>query len=414
MKSNIYSVYYYVVSSGPGNVPRALKSKRYKARGASMSAVAAESSLSLVTKPACRDRTAYLSLLVQHNRSTGPKDSTFLARQGASKGIAVQLKLLLALVRSLRRVEQCRRDFVLLLGTGVPTLPAAVWKPLADEGVIQHATAPLITGVPSADKLEAWRLLQYSKIAVLDADMLVLESLDDLLRRPEDFTIAQHPYDLVQGRCGIPPARRGVGAFFILRPNEMDFSSLGMYLRSHDAWHLKHFSEQTALNCFFMNRSVTLPCNAIYDVGVSSHTRGSLQHKNCVKFSGFGRKACDGVADRVANQCLWNDVRRKALAVHFKGSKKPWRFDHRCASLTEGPLRLANRSIALSPHDDLIWDQAHHACMTRELRKRASYAHGGAVTRACCSASTLLQAAWHQMLGSYNVRASDIAIASQR
>ena len=107
---------------------------------------------------ACADE-AYASLLSVHSSHVGTR--TFLAdpghaHHGAKQKAAAkldpsfylgrdgdlrtrQVQLLLTLVRSLRRVERCRRDFVLMLGTAV-TLSAAHRAALEGEGVSFHAS----------------------------------------------------------------------------------------------------------------------------------------------------------------------------------------------------------------------------------------------------------------------------------
>ena len=58
------------------------------------------------------------------------------------------IQLLLVLHRSIRRVEQCRRDFLVLLGTGV-VLPAKERAALAREpGLRLVPTPPVFEGVP--------------------------------------------------------------------------------------------------------------------------------------------------------------------------------------------------------------------------------------------------------------------------
>ena len=88
---------------------------------------------------------------------------------GASeRALSKQLAMIVVLVRSLRAVEECRRD-VLLLGV-LPNL-TGVWRALLDElGVTLHPTRALVEGSPATDKLHAWRLTQYHRLLVLDSD----------------------------------------------------------------------------------------------------------------------------------------------------------------------------------------------------------------------------------------------------
>ena len=121
--------------------------------------------------PRCTDKTAYVTLMASHQSTVGP--STFLAKNGSFATVeakhARQVQLIVALVRSLRDVELCRRDFVLLLGTQVP-LSTVHLDALKQEGVLLHPTPPLIPGVPTADKLQAWKLTEYTQCLVLDVD----------------------------------------------------------------------------------------------------------------------------------------------------------------------------------------------------------------------------------------------------
>lgn len=292
--------------------------------------------------PPCGDGTAYASLLTEHLAGS---NSTYTAKHGSLKA---QLSLLIVLVRSVRRWERrCRRDFVLLLGSDVH-IPETAWSAFADEGVITHSTPPLFPGVPSADKLEAWRLTQYRKIAVLDSDLMALGPLDELFERDGNLTIANHVYDLAQGpACGVGPSRRGVAALFTLRPSDEEYGTLRRWLASRSAFELQHFSEQTALVCHFATRGGrhpaytpsrtahasaksarcplrplvsspamptvtagldTLPCSFLYDVGTPRHLLGNDGWKSCRRWTTYGHAACDAAARR-SRECTWRKVR---------------------------------------------------------------------------------------------------------
>ena len=164
---------------------------------------------------ACTDSSAYVSLLTVHENKAG-EWKTFLAKH-AKSGLITQVKLLRSLLRSLRRVELCRRDFVLLLGTAVQ-LPPAAEETLRGEGVIFHRVPPLKQGVPTLDKLHAWRLVSYSALLFIDADAMALQPLDQLFA-DQELVIAAHPYDMMQGACDLPLGRRAVTGLFMLRPS---------------------------------------------------------------------------------------------------------------------------------------------------------------------------------------------------
>ena len=76
----------------------------------------------------------------------------------------------------------------------------------------------------------------------------------------------RYAQDLVQAGCGLSLPRRGVGAFFLLRPAMATFDALLAFTATFSPHHLRHYSEQTAINCFFANRSRTLPCDFLFDV----------------------------------------------------------------------------------------------------------------------------------------------------
>eukprot|EP00966_Prymnesium_polylepis_P058419 1352853-Prymnesium_polylepis.1 len=127
-------------------------------------------------------------------------------------------------------------------------------------------TEALLPGVPSADKLAIFRLTEYDRVIFVDADVLVLRPLNALFAAREDFAVAHHPYDMVQAGCALPTRRRGVGALFAVRPSRSTFDALLRFTQSFSEHHLRHYSEQTALSCFFANRSRTLDCGFLFDL----------------------------------------------------------------------------------------------------------------------------------------------------
>jgi hypothetical protein len=141
-----------------------------------------------------------------------------------------QVSMLIVLLRSLRKVETCRRDFVVLLGTEIP-LSKEHQDLLTNEGMILHPTAPIIPGVPTADKLHVWRLTQYSQCVILDQDTMALRSIDEVFGGKGELTIAHHPYDHTQAQCGIPIGARGIAAMIVMRPNVATFDAMLAYLR---------------------------------------------------------------------------------------------------------------------------------------------------------------------------------------
>lgn len=62
--------------------------------------------------------------------------------------------------------------------------------------------------------------------------MLAIASVDDAFDLQEEFVIAAHPYDTVQGAaCGRPLQQRGVTGMFLLRPSLQTFDWLLENLR---------------------------------------------------------------------------------------------------------------------------------------------------------------------------------------
>jgi len=259
----------------------------------------------------------------------------------ASSKLSKQVHMLVALSRSLRLVELCRRDFIVLLGTQVQ-LRAKDLERLTQEGMLIHWVPPIIPGVPTADKLIAWTLTNYSRLAVMDSDMLFIRSIDALFDRQDELIIAHHPYDHLQAQCGVSLASRGVAALFILRPNLITYRELLRYLHRRFRPEQLLYADQTGLMCFFGNRSQTLPCGYVYDVALTSPEwlqkwmrkcrAFVVQHvrRNCLvdilgRCSQHARKdVCDATHAHVRAHCSWPGVATDVHAVHFKAISKPW------------------------------------------------------------------------------------------
>jgi len=223
---------------------------------------------------------AYAVLITQH--STGSKAVSHTQKnfddKGGASGLASamkvtgvvrsQLRLLVVLARSLRRVERCRRAIVILLGEMV-TLPADVRVELSQLGIRIAAVPPLLLGTACLDKLHAWRL-PFERVAMLDADVVVLQPLDDLFSRPEEFLIARHNGGgLEQAQCGLPKERWGIGAFFVLRPNLTAFSALSAFANGPmlNLPALETYSEQILLPCYFASTSHTMHPRWLWETG---------------------------------------------------------------------------------------------------------------------------------------------------
>ena len=348
----------------------------------------------------CADGTAYASLLSAHDgQLVGAK--TFLADPAHKGSLALhkymssanggnirarhedklsrQVQLLLVLVRSLRRVESaCRRDFVLLLGSSV-ILTADQRGALEAEGVLFRSTPPTFLGVPTADKLDVWRLTQYRRVVVFDADVMVLRPIDDLFHYPEELVIAHHPYDQLQAQCDVAIASRAVAALFVVTPSLHTHEALLGYIRRRFRPDQLTYSDQTGLACFFgshsgrgagtsnssnsdhpmagittsngtrvMGSMRTLPCSFLYEAGNPLVAMGMRRYKReCVQFGAQhvrqqclagvpngcanweGARACEASRRHLETSCAWTaSFARTVRAVHFKGKWKPWPSMH--------------------------------------------------------------------------------------
>ena len=349
-----------------------------------------------------------------------------------------QVQLLVALIRSLRRVELCRRDFVLLLGTEVP-LSSEHQQILREESMLLHPTPPIIPGVPTADKLLVWRLTQYSQLAVVDADVMFVRPIDSLFARaadgdrdPTELTIAHHPYDHLQAQCGVPVSKRGIAALFVVRPKEATYRSLMAYLLRRFKAEQLLYSDQTGIMCYFGNRSQTLPCPFVYDVSMTvggwlpTWTKNCRvfvrQHvlKNCLpdipdKCRPLARRQiCDETSSHVREACDWSKAveDRGVHAVHFKGSAKPWRrkpWDpcryHRFGMPGVRPLEESGEQTAIDATDSLEWNatalgEGGGSCLSANWKLPVFWARrkDGEVPEACCSPSVLFSSQWSALL----------------
>ena len=387
--------------------------------------------------PPCTDGTGYVSLMTSHSKRIGP--STFMARNNSFGSSLVakhakQVQLLVALARSLRRVELCRRDFIVLLGTQVP-LSLAHQDILKQEGMLIHPAPPLIPGVPTADKLLVWTLTNYTQLAVLDADMMFLRPIDSLFGGDAEFTVAHHPYDHLQAQCGVPIASRGIAALFVLRPHLATYEALMRYLLRRFRAEQLLYSDQTGLMCFFGNRSRTLPCPYVYDVSMTFREWLPRWTKNCRTFvrqhvlrnclpdvaNGCRpyaqRSVCDETNAHVSRSCAWPSVAAGVHAVHFKGTTKPFPSSahHFCRLFRFGRpgVRKREGSIAtqvpIDATDHLEWDPSFvvegvprpGACISHQWRLPVYWARsrdGPIRARKCCNAYTVMAAQWNELL----------------
>jgi hypothetical protein len=384
----------------------------------------------------CTDRTGYVSLMTSHVQRIGP--STFMARNGSfgssvAKRHEKQVQLLVALVRSLRRVELCRRDFIVLLGTQVP-MSLAQQRMLTREGILIHPAPPLIPGVPTADKLLVWKLTNYSQLAVIDADLMFVRPIDALFGGGTELTAAHHPYDHLQAQCDVPIAARGIAALLVVRPNLGTYSALMSYLLRRFRKEQLLYSDQTGVMCYFGGRSRTLPCPYVFDVAMTSGEWLPKWERNCHKHARAHvlRNCLPDVTDRceshahlgicnetsahVRRECTWSSVSPEVHAIHFKGTKKPWvsATHTSCRSLRFGPMGVrphqgnseqehvdATDRVEWNPTWKLPGASSVGACISQQRRLPVYWARrvdGPILSRKCCNSHTVMAAQWNSLL----------------
>jgi hypothetical protein len=343
-----------------------------------------------------------------------------------------QVSMLIVLLRSLRKVETCRRDFVVLLGTEIP-LSKEHQDLLTNEGMILHPTAPIIPGVPTADKLHVWRLTQYSQCVILDQDTMALRSIDEVFGGKGELTIAHHPYDHTQAQCGIPIGARGIAAMIVMRPNVATFDAMLAYLRRRFKAEQLLFSDQTGLMCFFGNKSRTLPCPFVYDVAMTSELWLPKWEHNCRRFGQqhvlrncladvpdgcqrwAGAHICAETIEHVQRDCSWAAAAPEVRLAHFKGNIKPWptgacRFFRYGMPVVRPPSTADNSPrVPLEPTDRLVWNSSWPLesggsagrCISTRWKLPVYWARDKVdpiAPRKCCGSHVLMSARWNTIL----------------
>lgn len=285
---------------------------------------------------------------------------------------------------------------------------SAFKRMLQDQKVSFVRTPSIITGVPCADKLHAWRLPGYRRIAMIDCDVLALQTLDPLFDSPMESVqvmMGHHAYDVHQGKtCGIPLGRRGVGGLIVLKPQvpSVVLPALVDIMRKYSAHDLVHYAEQTAIACYFHERQAlqTLDCGFFYDVSNEAHVH-SYELGNCFKFAGVDHKVCRAIAAHVEASCFWKDIYSAVHLVHFKGKSKPWSGRRRCRNAAaSGRLVLMENTTSndsvLHGMDDLVWDDVRKRCFSRRWRLPVGWSKNHMpVEKVCCSFRSALQAEWY-------------------
>ena len=305
---------------------------------------------------------------------------------------------------------------------------------LTQEGMIIQPAPPIIPGVPTADKLMVWKLTNYSQLAVIDADVMFIRSIDGLFGGDSEFTIAHHPYDHLQAQCGVEIASRGIAALFVLRPNAATYDALMAYLLRRFKQEQLLYSDQTGLMCFFGNRTRTLPCAYVYDVSMTyaawlpKWTKNcrtyAHQHilKNCLPDIADGcrslarRSTCHATSLHVSTSCAWPAVANDVHAVHFKGTNKPFANSGKafCRSLRYGkpgvrPLEGSADQTTIDATDQLEWNAnwtldgsaKPGACISQQWQLPVYWARridGPILARKCCNTFTVMSSQWNELL----------------
>lgn len=398
----------------------------------------------------CHDATAYVGLLSVHNSSAHSTSlATDLAKaqeagdaHALQRALSRQLAMLVVLLRSLRAVEECRRDFVLI--GALPDLPSVWQSELGELGVKLHPTPALVPGSPATDKLQAWRLTQYRRVLVLDSDVMALRSVSSLFADSAPIVAAHHESDIVQSRCGVPLEKRLIGALYAISPSEQTFrsivSTLPRFTPEKDMW--KRYAEQQVLACHFGRAAVVLPCSFLFNINNPASTAcrshigprtpeeclGSY-HKLCVRWGGkhvtnHGAQ-CDAVVRHAREHCQWSrrGAERDTRMIHFKGKQKPWaQATGACKPLRLGSLRVGTHEnvtvrqatrelggdrVAALDEYALEWSNERRTCLVGGGREQVLWASGKPLrVKRCCALIGAMAARWYSFAPRHWVRAA--------
>jgi hypothetical protein len=364
----------------------------------------------------CDDGTAYATLLTMHNTTSASQISKHARRSNGrvdrSASVAMQIKLIDVLVRSIRATERrCRRDFVLLLGMAVSISPSQQAILTRLDGFFTRRVAALREGQPQIDRLHAWTLTEYSRVLSIDADAMILRPMDALFGDTDAgswggnesrLMMANHPYDIKQAACGRAIGDRVNSGFIILTPSMDTFAAL---LRDMSArpwhWALKNYSEQTGLPCFFSDAHlVALPCSTLWDVSISTSVLRERWLRECTAYSGESSATCHAIQAHTKASCTWSAVRAHVYGVHFKGKNKPWTHlaTRACHPVRAGRLRVQGeqgRKQYVAPTDELQWRQGTCINAASYNLPTVTWATGGPVPARCCKTEILLQAEFY-------------------
>ena len=389
------------------------------------------SRLRVLDLPHCTDSTAFALVIVANNEGS---TSTDLTRHGSTRhGMDTQLRLLTVMIYSIRLAEsRCRRKIILLANARALSVLQDCHGDCREIQRFNEWTrkvaipfswqeAPLVhPDLPSAVKLIAFNLTNYNYIVTLDADMLVLRSMDELFEQrgshSSQLTTAHHPYDLVQGEyCGLPLLERGVGALMGFAPNRSALVELTASLhRLCETDHKKclRMSEQLTTACDFYTKGKlrTLGCGYLYDLATPRFEKGAGGYWQCLQFGGIGSEKerqdigakCRAIAAHVTRDCLWPQTHPVVRAVHFKGKIKPWNLiTHRECRGREMSGRLEmvaeGNLTAYAGTDHLFWSKEVDACVSKRHGLPLRWAGGAPLTRPCCTINVAIGVEWRAL-----------------
>ncbi|CAF1048349.1 unnamed protein product [Adineta steineri] len=143
-------------------------------------------------------------------------------------------------------------------------------------------------------KLYAWNMTQYSTILVLDADVMIIGSIEEplrIMRRNKDIPLlaVNFPFSANKSENKTFLTSYFNAGVLFLRPNAEDYKKL-IHLSSINTYYHLKYPQQNLLNTYFLGRWLAL--SIIYN----------YTHRNSI----------------------WITQKNNIRIVHFAGKQKPW------------------------------------------------------------------------------------------
>lgn len=145
-------------------------------------------------------------------------------------------------------------------------------------------------------KLCAWKFTEYTKMIFMDADMIVLQSIDELFERDELSAVSD---------CGWPSCFNS--GLFVFRPSRKTYEELCNYATNNNSW---DGGDQGLLNSYFSDWS-TKDIKCILPFGYNVHAAATYAYAPAFK-----------------------KFQHQIKVIHFLGAVKPWQS----MSPTPGPF----------------------------------------------------------------------------